>query len=267
MNIELMRKGNEPSFPKLRTEQVRAALRTRFCQPEWALFFEVADGTGASQRRWADAMAMNMWGSRGLALHGFEIKVSRSDWKRELANPAKAESIAGLCDFWSIVAPKGMIGFGELPPGWGLLEVDADLKITQRVTGPKNTDPAMLTRSFVASLLRSAAKVDESIIRGAIEIARGEWEKTVEDRICQRIEYVRTDGAEAIKILDEFKELSGIDLRSYKWDAAKLHKALVIAETGVLDRWGGLERMVEHMQEATKLVTALKAAIDSHPNL
>ena len=74
-------------------------------------------------------------------------------------------------------------------------------------------------------------------------------------------------GAEALKLLDEFKELSGIDLRSYKWDAAKLHKALVIAETGILDRWGGLERMVEHMQEATKLVTTLKAAIDSGPNL
>lgn len=267
MEVELMRKGNEPSFPKLRTEQVRAALRTRFCQPEWALFFEVADGTGASQRRWADAMAMNMWGSRGLALHGFEIKVSRSDWKRELANPAKAESIAGLCDFWSIVAPKGMIPLDELPPGWGLLEVDSELKIVQRAAGPKNTDPAMLTRSFVASLLRSAAKVDESIIRGAIDIAHGEWEKTVEDRIRQRTEYLRSDGAEALKLLDEFKGLSGIDLRSYKWDAKKLHKALVIAESGIIDRWGGLERMVEHLQEATKLATALKAAIDSDPNL
>lgn len=266
MEIELMRRGNEPAFPKLRTEQVRAALRTRFCQPEWALFFEVADGTGASQRRWADAMAMNMWGSRGLALHGFEIKVSRSDWKRELANPAKAESIAGLCDFWSIVAPKGMIGFGELPPGWGLLEVDADLKITQCVTGPKNPDPAAFTRSFVASLLRSAAKVDESIIRGAIDIARSDWEKTVEERIRQRTDYLRSDGAEALKLLDEFKELSGIDLRSYKWDAKKLHKALVIAESGIIDRWGGLERMVEHLEEATKLATALKTAIDSDPN-
>lgn len=263
MNIELMRRGNEPAFPKLRTEQVRAALRTRFCQPEWALFFEVADGTGASQRRWADAIAMNMWGSRGLALHGFEIKVSRSDWKRELANPAKAESIAGLCDFWTIVAPKGMIPLDELPPGWGLLEVDADLKLVQRVAGPKN--PAIITslsKSFVASLLRSAAKVDESIIRGAIELARGDWEKTVEDRIRQRTEYLRSDGAEALKLLDEFKELSGIDLRSYKWDAKKLHKALTIAESGIIDRWGGLERMVEHLQEATKLATALKAAID-----
>lgn len=267
MEVELIRKGNEPSFPKLRTEQVRAALRTRFCQPEWALFFEVADGTGASQRRWADAMAMNMWGSRGLALHGFEIKVSRSDWKRELANPAKAESIAGLCDFWSIVAPKGMIPLDELPPGWGLLEVDADLKIAQRVTGPKNPDPAALTRSFVASLLRSAAKVDESIVRGAIELARGEWEKTVEDRIRQRSEHLRSNGAEALKLLDEFKELSGIDLRSYKWDAKKLHKALVIAESGIIDRWGGLEQMVEHLQEATKLAAALKEAIDSDPNL
>lgn len=267
MNIELVRKGNEPAFPKLRTEQIRATLRTRFCQPEWALFFEVADGTGASQRRWADAVAMNMWGSRGLAIHGFEIKVSRSDWKRELANAAKAESFAGFCDFWTIVAPKGMIPLDELPPGWGLLEVDANLKLIQRVSGPRYEDPAPLTRSFVASLLRSAAKVDESIVRGAIEIARGDWEKTVEERIRQRTEYLRSDGAEALKLLDEFKELSGIDLRSYKWDAKKLHKALTIAESGIIDRWGGLERMVQHLEEATKLATALKTAIDSDPNL
>ena len=236
MEIELMRKGNEPAFPKLRTEQVRAALRTRFCQPEWAIFFEVADGVGGSQRRWADAMAMNMWNTRGLAVHGFEIKVSRSDWKRELANPSKAESIGGFCDHWHIVAPKGMIPLDELPPGWGLLEVDSDLKIVQCVAGPKNTNPAMLTRSFVASLLRSAAKVDESIIRGAIDIAHGEWEKTVEERIRQRTERLHSDGAEALKLLDEFKELSGIDLRSYKWDAKKLHKALTIAESGIIDR-------------------------------
>lgn len=265
MNIELMRKGNEPSFPKLRTEQIKAALRGRFCQPEWALFFEVADGTGASQRRWADAMAMNMWGSRGLALHGFEIKVSRSDWKRELANPAKAESIAGLCDFWTIVAPKNMIPLDELPPGWGLLEVDSELKMVQRVAGPKNERPAEFTRSFVASLLRSAAKVDESIIRGAIEIARSDWEKTVEDRIRQRTDYLRSEGAEAIKTIEEFKALSGIDLGSYKWDAKKLHKALTIAESGIIDRWGGLEHMVEHLQEATKLAAALKTALDSDP--
>lgn len=265
MNIELMQKGNEPSFPKLRTEQIKAALRTRFCQPEWALFFEVADGTGASQRRWADAMAMNMWGSRGLALHGFEIKVSRSDWKRELANPAKAESIAGLCDFWSIVAPKGMIPLDELPPGWGLLEVDADLRITQRVTGPKNPNPAGFTRSFVASLLRSAAKVDESIIRGAIDIARSDWEKTVEERIHQRTDHIRSEGAEALKVIEEFKALSGIDLGSYRWDAQKLHRALAIANSGIIDRWGGLERMVEHLNEAAKLATALKTALDSEP--
>ena len=103
--------------------------------------------------------------------------------------------------------------------------------------------------------------------RGAIELARGDWEKTVEERIRQRTEYLRSDGAEALKLLDEFKELSGIDLRSYKWDAKKLHKALTIAESGIIDRWGGLERMVQHLEEATKLATALKIAIDSDPNL
>ena len=45
-----------------------------------------------------DAVIMSLWPSRGLELHGVEIKVSRADWKREAADPAKAEAIAAYCD-------------------------------------------------------------------------------------------------------------------------------------------------------------------------
>lgn len=57
----------------MRTPEVKSLLRARFCSPEWAIFFEVGDGTGSAQRRWADAVAMNMYPSRGL-----EIQVSKS---------------------------------------------------------------------------------------------------------------------------------------------------------------------------------------------
>lgn len=63
----------------MKTAEIKAALRAKFCAPEWAIMFEVGDGTGASQSRWADAVAMNLWPSRGLQIHGFEIKAHRSD--------------------------------------------------------------------------------------------------------------------------------------------------------------------------------------------
>src|SRR5438876_1169784 len=70
----------------------------------------------------ADALAMSLWPSRGLELHGFEIKASRADWRTELRNPETADEIATRCDRWWIVAGSAdIVTDGELPPTWGLL--------------------------------------------------------------------------------------------------------------------------------------------------
>ena len=103
--------------------EIYAALRARYCAPEHALFFEVANGTGSNIRRYADAVAMNLFPSRGLTLSGFEVKVSKHDWRRELKSPHKAEEgIFKYCDHWWVVAPSGIVGKDELPSTWGLLE-------------------------------------------------------------------------------------------------------------------------------------------------
>jgi hypothetical protein len=78
-------------------------LRERHPAPEWAIFFEVANGLGVSDRRYADAVAMSLFPSRGLDVHGFEVKTARGDWLRELKNPKKADVIASYCDFWWLV--------------------------------------------------------------------------------------------------------------------------------------------------------------------
>ena len=97
-------------------------LRERHPSGEWAFFEQLANGTGSHANRWADAVAMNLWPSRGMALHGFEVKVSRTDWKKELSQPEKAEEIAQYCDYWWLVVSNGaLVAPGELPDGWGLM--------------------------------------------------------------------------------------------------------------------------------------------------
>ena len=66
--------------------------------PAWVVLAEVCNGTGFAANRWADAVAFGVWPSRGLRIVGFELKSSRSDWRRELENPAKADDIACYCD-------------------------------------------------------------------------------------------------------------------------------------------------------------------------
>ena len=76
---------------KVTAQDIRAALRKTYCEPDWYLGFEVGNGTGARLRRHADAVAICNYPSRGYEIRGFEIKVSRNDLKSELDNCAKAE--------------------------------------------------------------------------------------------------------------------------------------------------------------------------------
>lgn len=134
------------------SDDVIRLLRTRYAAPAWALVEQVGNATGYGTSRHADALAMGLWPSRGLELLGFEVKVSRSDWTRELKNPEKAEPIAAYCDRWYIVAPAGIVPVSDIPPNWGLLEAKGsklfETKPAERLTAKP------LDRSFVAAILR-----------------------------------------------------------------------------------------------------------------
>src|SRR3990167_4818231 len=108
------------------SQDLEILISERYCAPAWAFLPQVRNGTGIlSTVRTADAIAMSLWPSRGMDLHGFEIKISRYDWQKELQNPEKAEEIAAFCDYCWIVTPdelgKSIIDRGELPTNWGLL--------------------------------------------------------------------------------------------------------------------------------------------------
>lgn len=135
--------------------EVVTRLRARFAPPEYALFTDVGDATGGRATRRADAIAMSLWPSRGLELHGFEVKVDRRDWLRELKQPAKAEALARFCDrWWVVVSDDDIVQRGELPPTWGLL-VAKGPKLVAKVDAPK-LEPQQVTRSFLAAMLRVA---------------------------------------------------------------------------------------------------------------
>ena len=53
---------------------------------------------------------------------GYEVKVSRSDWRRD----EKLADYQGLCHLLYVVAPKGVVPVEEVPDGVGLLEAVGD---------------------------------------------------------------------------------------------------------------------------------------------
>ncbi|WP_293371480.1 hypothetical protein [Nevskia sp.] len=156
------------------------AIRRRFAAPEWIVMGEVAPATGGGTR-YADAIAVNTWQSRGHAVIGFEVKVSRSDWLRELKQPEKAEPMLRYCDRWYLVATKDVVKPGELPPNWGHLELRQ--KGLHMVTEAPKLEAKPITRSFFASLMRRGYEEIDAVAtrmqRQAIADARAEVDNRV----------------------------------------------------------------------------------------
>jgi hypothetical protein len=193
---------------------ITAALRERYCKPEWSIFFEVSNGTGARGHRYADAVAMNLFPSRGLEINGFEIKTYRSDWLKELKNPEKAEPVFKYCNRWWIVAEKGLVKPGELPPTWGLIEHAAG-KLRQDIAAPA-LSPVPLDRTFAAALLRRAGEADANTIRAIVnkevENIRIIERKRADEEVTRRMQKF----TDIEKKVAEIKVNTGIDLLSWK---------------------------------------------------
>jgi hypothetical protein len=198
------------------------ALRRRYNPPEWAFLPHLRPGTGWSSTRTADGFAMNLWPSRGLELHGFEVKVSRSDWFRELRNPAKADEMAAYCDRWWIVVADlepSIIQPGELPAPWGLIVFDGKGLCYEKEAGKLEATP--LDRTFIAAMMR---RTQESLGHEAsIELAVAEAEKRIRDELAGQVPYeverVKDDLRELRQQVDEFEAASGVTLD--RWSSGK----------------------------------------------
>lgn len=164
--------------------------------PQWACLPTVRNTTGyARTERTADALAMSLWPSRGLELHGFEIKCNRADWRRELRAPDKAEVIARFCHRWWLVAPADVVPLEEVPPAWGLYEAEGG-KLT--VAKPaERCEPEPVSHRFVAAVLRAAQKGLEVVLAGHVP------EAAIEDRIEEAREEGRKAGQGTAKRVPE----------------------------------------------------------------
>lgn len=249
----------------MRTADVKAILRERFCAPEWALMFEVGDATGTNQRRWADAVAMNMWPSRGLEIHGFEIKVSRGDWIRELKDPAKSESIQRYCNRWWIVAPEGLVRHEELPPTWGLYEAKGG-KLKQTVAAPE-LEAVDVTRSFVAAMLRRASEADQSLVDAAVEARVTELRERDKARLDELIEARTRDKANALEQIQTIERISGIEIS--RWAGCEdIGRAVkLVYESGLVESYSRVktarDSLLSALEEINKAFEAVPPANDN----
>ena len=85
----------------------------------------------------------------------YEVKVSRSDLMRELANPYKRSHAEKVCHRWVLATPPGLVRMGELPDGAGLVEIHPQgVRWVEQGVRKDCESPDF----FVASLARRASR-------------------------------------------------------------------------------------------------------------
>lgn len=105
-------------------------------------------------RRTADFIAVDTWKSGRFDLHGHEVKVSRSDWLRELKDPEKAAEFTPYMNRWWVVVPdSSIVKPGELPAAWGLLVLAGGLLEVARHAPRQDAEPIPQTR--LVALMRA----------------------------------------------------------------------------------------------------------------
>ncbi len=246
-------------------DDVLAALERRYGAPFYCFFPHFRDATGFQASRTADGLAMSLYKSRGLAIMGFEVKVSRGDWLSELKQPEKAEAVLEYCDSWWIVTPKDVIQPGEVPKSWGWLEFKGG-KLFGRKEAEQLT-PKPISRFFLASMIQRAAKLEASsnvvsrdLAHKWVVDARVEGRKGAEDQVKtaeRKVEQLR-------EALRKFEEVSGI--RINEWSQGD--SAAAVAMVMKLDRlklakdasWV-IDRIKEEVRDLEKGLTDLDLEI------
>ena len=240
------------------TEDLLGRIRRRYPAPEWVVLSEVRSAAGQTATRTADAIAMNMWPSRGLAVHGFEIKASRGDWLRELKAPSKAEAVARYCDFWWLVIPEAeVLSDGELPMGWGAL-VKRGNGLGVLHEAKEIEDPEPISRSFAAAMLRRAQQEVSTEGQLLAEYQRGFGHGETRGR--ENAETTARRGGNDLEQLQAqvaaFEEQVGFPITGGWKTPAGLAEAVKTVVEGRLDshlrQIGEVRRIAQHVLEATE---------------
>lgn len=223
----------------------------------WAFFEETRNSPGfPRQVRSADGLALGLWPSLGLELQGFEVKVARGDWLRELKDPSKAGEFQKWCDRWWVVAPAGIVQRAELPPTWGLMEVPEKGRKRFAVTVPApKLEAQPLDRRFVAALVRQVqTDLDAKVRKQADELWMRNRAAEAERIEAERAALVK-EKLDAVDQLRELVQALGLNVYDMKWNAIPVVKRV----KGALEAQRELERIAMSIEHAAHALEALSA--------
>jgi hypothetical protein len=237
-------------------------LTVRYAAPAYAFLSQVRNQTGFSKSivRTADGLALSLYPSRGIHLHGFEIKVSRGDWLSELRNPVKADEIGKHCHYWWIVAPSTQIvPIDELPATWGLLIERGGKLFTAKEATFMN--PEQLPLTMMGAIFRKAT---ESMIPGDV------FQTRLQEALAQRQLNIAPDLVRREKLVAEkedlyrkFEDESGLNIN--EWNLGDVAAAVRVIKDNKID--GYIDRLKYAKENFERMSKLIGESIESVENL
>jgi len=251
-------------LPHYNTGDLVRCLETRFPMPEWVLAHEVRLDIGPTVRS-ADAIAMNMWGSRGLRISGFELKRTRGDWLRELKQPDKAEAFFRRCNEWWLVTGHGVVkDIDEIPEGWGwLCMTNNKTKLIAKKKAPRRDSLKLdrvpvVQRQLMANMLRRVAQREaretEVIRREGYAKGYAAGKDGRDDREKRGLELRVQNLERQLESYQSSLKASGLDCYS-RWEMPR-----IAAIVGMIHRIG-VDRMVQVLRRLAERAAADSASL------
>ncbi|MDB5606683.1 MAG: hypothetical protein JWP25_3583 [Bradyrhizobium sp.] len=235
----------------LTSSDVRACIQANFGMngEQYAVLFEVRNGTAWRANRSVDAVVMGLWPSLGMELWGMEIKTARGDWQRELANPSKASEVFNHFDRWFLVAPEGVAKADEVPTPWGWY-IPKDGRLLKVRDAAKNPERKPVDNHFLAALMRRVAKTDDAFIASAVQQAlqnqRRELDADIEKRTLQRLGELKEDAESWLKLRDLLK----LKPDDYVYQPEVVAALQVVLRAGVAKSYGGIRSLLDTVDRA-----------------
>jgi hypothetical protein len=206
------------------TKQLEEALHAHFVPPQdrdslaGAGAVYLTEVTAPESNRRADAVHVGLWQNRGAGrIDVCEIKTSRSDFLRELDQPAKAEAWWPYCTaFWLVVPHVSIAGPSDLPPGWGLMVPPGRGRRFKVVVKPEERTPR-LTVPLLLTLLKNTETTRTNTIS---RLRRDHASDTRKREEKLRMELAgKADPAvrDRLLLLDKLEARLGLPLNDYPW--------------------------------------------------
>lgn len=262
--------------------QVREALRSYWPSDRCLTLEEVGQDSGQSGRK-IDMLVVNIWGSRGHFLEAVEIKVSVSDWKAELKNPAKADWWWQHTNRFWLAVPFDMVTKvrDDVPETWGLLSISGTGKVTQTISAPTRRIRVPMEWTAVVGMLRNASGAGAGALMRAESRGREQGFKDGESAAERNVgdDFYKGQAEAATARLKAFCDEVGLDPRDLEYDAAatgRLWKAMraaradpvrteqhLLATADNLDRHAKAVRDIARTLTDTELTGAEKPPLDT----